>query len=801
MGPEFREFLLAKLMNAEMAALKSAEFAKLAEIHRKSEKAKAIMRGGQVDQHKYSSSDDDSDEVIPSSPIGKKRSIFLKRALADIHTDTPKVHAIIKDVDPDELRIDSILNKKHLRDKWLQKLERNRKPGTCKAYLGSLSRFLRFLVVEKLEDLKLTEEHVTKVRVQVQEWSASFKKPFKERRWEKHQEDLEKLITPEDVQKFSKSAPMASCDPVKMEKSYKRQKHRCPVPACQKEVIHLPRHLITVHKWSREKALEALSVFDLRAKRTKSEAVPEQRAKRTYKRRVCSFPGCNLIVRRLHNHLNAKHKLSRHDERYKQLLKESRWEEIGEDFQEECVVEISSDTESEPEQEPDPQSQSQSKGKGQSQSKSSQSSTMSSNEEEMCLQEIHRKSEKAKAIMRGGQVDQHKYSSSDDDSDEVIPSSPIGKKRSIFLKRALADIHTDTPKVHAIIKDVDPDELRIDSILNKKHLRDKWLQKLERNRKPGTCKAYLGSLSRFLRFLVVEKLEDLKLTEEHVTKVRVQVQEWSASFKKPFKERRWEKHQEDLEKLITPEDVQKFSKSAPVRAAISTLGRYMEKEGSPGQTDFCTVRDHLITRLCIENACRAGPLANMTLRDLDRATKDGDEMIVTILKHKTSASAGPAHVVLSPTVFTWLKAYVKYMRNKVSGAGTDPDEKVFISFTASEMTSSMISAQLNSFWQKAVEKIRVNAASFRKAAVSVVHEEHQHLRKDLADLMGHNQKTAEKFYLVRQKSKSAAKTSLALRNIMYAEGASHVEAKAAKKLQISKQYSGEFKMCLLSLEI
>ncbi|EDO27707.1 predicted protein [Nematostella vectensis] len=467
---------------------------------------------------------------------------------------------------------------------------------------------------------------------------------------------------------------------------------------------------------------------------------------------------------------------------------------------------------------------------------------MSSNEEEMCLQEIHRKSEKAKAIMRGGQVDQHKYSSSDDDSDEVIPSSPIGKKRSIFPKRALADIHSDTQKVikkrttgglggeqssptlwkataagnskekddlstsspaeeieekdyepdgedededednegcgnddedndidvtdeeneltmkaETLMKDDegrnddtdkildaflqwlqgidgDPDELRIDRILNKKHLRDKWLQKLERNRKPGTCKAYLGSLSRFIRFLVVEKLEDLKLTEEHVTKVRVQVQEWSASFKKPFKERRWEKHQEDLEKLITPEDVQKFSKSASVRAAISTLGRYMEKEGSPGQTDFCTVRDHLITRLCIENACRAGPIANMTLRDLDRATKDGDEMIVTILKHKTSASAGPAHVVLSPTVFTWLKAYVKYMRNKVSGAGTDPDEKVFISFTVSEMTSFMISAQLNSLWQKAVGKIRVNAASFRKAAVSVVHEEHQHLRKDLADL-------------------------------------------------------------------
>ena len=63
--------------------------------------------------------------------------------------------------------------------------------------------------------------------------------------------------------------------------------------------------------------------------------------------------------------------------------------------------------------------------------------------------------------------------------------------------------------------------------------------------------------------------------------------------------------------------------------------------------------------------------------------------------------------------------------------------------------------------------VRVNAASFRKAAVSAIHEEHGHLKKDLADLMGHNQKTAEKFYLIRQKEKTVAKTSEALHKIMY----------------------------------
>ena len=97
------------------------------------------------------------------------------------------------------------------------------------------------------------------------------------------------------------------------------------------------------------------------------------------------------------------------------------------------------------------------------------------------------------------------------------------------------------------------------------------------------------------------------------------------------------------------------------------------------------------------------------------------------------------------------------------------DDHVFISYTANAVSSSMISAQLNSFWQKATDKllVRVNAEAFRKAAVSTVHEEHGHLKKDLAHLMGHDQKTAEKFYLIRQKGKTAAKTSEALCNIMY----------------------------------
>ena len=324
-------------------------------------------------------------------------------------------------------------------------------------------------------------------------------------------------------------------------------------------------------------------------------------------------------------------------------------------------------------------------------------------------------------------------------------------------------------QVSAIISHIDSAERKVSSVLDKQVLRDNWLAKMERVKKPGTCKSYLGSLSRFLRFIIVEKPRCLKTYIEQALKVREQVQEWMCSYKKPLAERRWEKSMEDLKKLITPDQIQAFDKSEQARKAVSVLGTHMAKSEMPSQSDYCLVRDNLITRLCIENACRAGPLSNMTLGELQNAISDGEFMVANVMKHKTAVTHGPAAIVLSPTVFKWLQAFVTHMRNNLPGVGSSKDDKVFLSWTASQMSSSMISAQLNSFWQKAMgkEQDRICAASFRKAAVSEVHENHENLKNDLADLMGHHQKTAEKFYLIRQKNKNAARTSKALTKIMY----------------------------------
>ncbi|KAK3720320.1 hypothetical protein QZH41_020401 [Actinostola sp. cb2023] len=239
-----------------------------------------------------------------------------------------------------------------------------------------------------------------------------------------------------------------------------------------------------------------------------------------------------------------------------------------------------------------------------------------------------------------------------------------------------------------------------------KNLRDKWLSNLEKTKKPGTCKSYLASLSRFLRFIVVEKPEGLEECKEDANKIREQVQEWMCSMKGPVATRKWEKLMEDLEKLIKPEDIQKFDKCYHARSAVSTLGKCMEKHApkTATQADYVHVRDYIITRLCLENACRAGPIANMTLGELRKAKKDNDQMVVTVMNHKTLVSHGPANVVLSPMVLKWLQAFITYMRNHLAGAGTSDSCKIFLSWSAKEMSSSMVSAQLNSCWQKAMGK-------------------------------------------------------------------------------------------------
>ena len=306
-----------------------------------------------------------------------------------------------------------------------------------------------------------------------------------------------------------------------------------------------------------------------------------------------------------------------------------------------------------------------------------------------------------------------------------------------------------------IIRLVDPAEHKVSVLFDKVALRERWLIESSKVLKPGSIKATLCSLRIFLRFILTKDPStlDFEITAEQIKVIQEQIHEWFNALKIPLRERTWEKRVEDIEHLITPDDIEKFDQSQTVKEAISALNEHVKNNPTimPSQKQFILARDHIITRIIIENACRPGSIANMTLEQLKKAKKNQDQMIVTILNHKTLASSGPVNLVLSSKVYEWLQYFLNTMRNNIPGVRTSNEDPVFITFTGNAMTSS-ITTQLDSFWQKAIQKsfsnTKVNATSFRKAVVSQMHSNYPNLKDNLADLMNHKTKTAENFYRI-----------------------------------------------------
>ena len=94
-------------------------------------------------------------------------------------------------------------------------------------------------------------------------------------------------------------------------------------------------------------------------------------------------------------------------------------------------------------------------------------------------------------------------------------------------------------------------------------------------------------------------------------------------------------------------------------------------------------------------------------------------------------------------------------------------DPLFISFHGKKMSSSMVTGQLNSFWQKSVGGgDRFNATKMRKVSVTKTHSTKPELKKQLSNLMAHSVGMAEKVYYLEDKTRQAASTSESLRQIL-----------------------------------
>ena len=203
------------------------------------------------------------------------------------------------------------------------------------------------------------------------------------------------------------------------------------------------------------------------------------------------------------------------------------------------------------------------------------------------------------------------------------------------------------------------------------------------------------------------------------------------------------------------------------KEAIKILSRFTYTPAIPSRKEYCHIRDYIITYIILDNASRSGCISNMTLAEYDKAEVQHDgSYIISMKKHKTAATAGPAMLSIQDVIMRHLNVFVRKLRNRLPDISVTEKSPVFAGWSGKIMASSMVSGQLNTFWKTAVSidlDQRVTATLLRKMTTTAVHSNAPVLKTPLANLKNHDVRTAECEYFLQEQKKTVAATSSQIR--------------------------------------
>ena len=332
-----------------------------------------------------------------------------------------------------------------------------------------------------------------------------------------------------------------------------------------------------------------------------------------------------------------------------------------------------------------------------------------------------------------------------------------------------ASQHRNT--VMSIVHYIDASNKNYEVLFSRPNL-NSWVTYFENKKSsPGTVKTYLGSVKLFYKFVTITNPTYITVSPTLVGKMKEIVDQWCRNYTKKILIRKHRKQLELLATLPTPEDVRKLDASDYTNEVKSLFFSPSVINDDPSRKVFCKTRDYLISYLILDNASRSGAIANMTLEQYENATFqpfDGSS-IISVIDHKTTATAGPAMLTVSATLMQYLTYFVEIIRNKVTDITCNKKDPVFTSWSGRKMAVSMISAQLSSFWKQAIGtdlKTRVTSNVIRKMATTAIHQNKPELKRDLANMMNHDIRTAEKDYFLQDKQIRVASTSVELKQVL-----------------------------------
>ena len=563
-------------------------------------------------------------------------------------------------------------------------------------------------------------------------------------------------------------------------------KKKCPVPGCFAEVVNLPRHMRSSkkpgHNMDRATSAKVSSIFCLRKEMTKLTQTKRPRRKKLYYQ--CSVAGCLSIVINISDHFKKVHSSIFADTEQYARLRKGLTRLLPDDFPVMSVRKVSATQENADSDD--------STGSDEPCDLATNNADSASLEMRKFL--VHNDMEET-TDDTGSDFSEQESGSETEDEFEYEANETDGSTGSVLeaFMRYLVNFEGGKKsrkatlqccnQVKAMLKCVDPDMNSFDNLFNVELLRDKWLTwahapgrgKLSgRGHLPGTLRSYLGSLCKFVQFLIREKTAPWcgKLVLYCAVKVEVmhifleELKNWSASFNDEVDVREWEVMEENLENIITPEEFTEVYQSDASAEARKLLEQYQLEDGLVTRESFVLVRDYLAGISCLRNAGRAGNCINLTLGEflggkIDSTTRD---IIINVKNHKTKRKYGPAQIVLTAVLYRQMRSYLSIYRSDVAKMNScdalDPSINFFVTWSFKPLKG--FSKQLNSFWRKALKTNRecpISATLARKSVTTMFYAKEDTtdiLKSQLANHMKHKPETAAKNYNLIKTMKNSA---------------------------------------------
>ncbi|XP_065679511.1 uncharacterized protein LOC124814412 isoform X1 [Hydra vulgaris] len=586
---------------------------------------------------------------------------------------------------------------------------------------------------------------------------------------EKHKVNEYEKVDPEVVNCLS----IAKNENITIKKTIQREKKMCP--ECSANVYNIPRHLQgKPHYWSKEKALAAISIYGLRKKKI---LITERKSKSYHRKRTCPISSCSKVILHLNEHLLKVHKLPRNSQYYT-LLKDAK-----------VYVESS---------------QNQINNYGNIEKISTAAKQINEKREQVQLVHNHNKNSKISVLEfnldeqfktdqpqtelqcaqyeqnqenHNNESDLEQYSDFSDslksDDSEYIPDEILEPKCGPFVEGLFAQFHKfmigpDRGRKELSIQSVVGNVRRIFEIIGvnndlrivfldiSKSVRDKYLTTycVEKSIKPGAIKTYLYSLKDFCDFLLAENIFLEGITNQHISEASMKLDQWRKKYKAHDKVQKHIRAEEDFEMLITSEQVSLYENSQFASNARNMIKSTENLPFSP--TDYCCVRDHLLTILIFSNAPRSGVLARMTVTQFEKAVISDNRAVISVKDHKTFSTYGAAKIQILEEHYKWVNTFIKKFRACLP----IQCDNVFLARSGRPLSPGDISKRLDNLWRKCrifngrVIPKHLSANIVRKSASTNLREANSKFVKEAAKAMMHSDRTAEEHYAIPNMVKS-----------------------------------------------